>query len=91
MILLCRTTPKDKGQEEKTDGLSVLLVDMREASDDSLTIRPIRTMMNHATTEIFFDDMKVPAENLIGDEGRLSIHPVGYECRTDSDRGRVHR
>lgn len=69
MILLCRTTPKDQGQK-KTDGLSVLLVDMREASDDSLTIRPIRTMMNHATTEIFFDDMKVPAENLIGDEGR---------------------
>lgn len=69
MILLCRTTPKDQGQK-KTDGLSVLLVDMREASDDSLTIRPIRTMMNHATTEIFFDDMEVPAENLIGDEGR---------------------
>ena len=43
---------------------------MREAGDDALTIRPIRTMMNHATTEIFFDDMKVPAENLIGEEGR---------------------
>ena len=50
MILLCRTTPKDQGQK-KTDGLSVLLVDMREASDDSLTIRPIRTMMNHATEQ----------------------------------------
>ena len=69
MILMCRTTPKDQVQK-KTDGLSVLLVDMRQAGDGTLTIRPIRTMMNHATTEIFFDDMQVPAENLIGEEGR---------------------
>jgi hypothetical protein len=69
MILLCRTTPRDEVQK-KTDGLSVLLVDMREAGDETLTIRPIRTMMNHATTEIFFDDMPVPVENLIGEEGR---------------------
>ena len=69
MILLCRTTSRDK-VEKKTEGLSVLLVDMREVRGKSLTIRPIRTMMNHATTEIFFDDMKVPAENLIGEEGR---------------------
>jgi len=69
MILLCRTTPREQ-VEKKTDGLSVLLVDMREAHDKTLTIRPIRTMMNHATTEIFFDDMRVSVENLIGEEGR---------------------
>jgi acyl-CoA dehydrogenase len=69
MILLCRTTPREQ-VEKKTHGLSVLLVDMREARDKTLTIRPIRTMMNHATTEIFFDDMRVPVDNLIGEEGR---------------------
>ncbi|MGB1612195.1 MAG: acyl-CoA dehydrogenase family protein [Arenicellales bacterium] len=69
MILLCRTTPREEVQK-KTEGLSVLLVDMREVRDQSLTIRPIRTMMNHATTELFFDDMPVPAENLIGEEGK---------------------
>ncbi len=69
MLLLCRTTPKDQ-VTKKTEGLSVLLVDMREADKDSLTIRPVRAMMNHATTEVFFDDMKVPAANLIGEEGK---------------------
>jgi len=69
MILLCRTTPREEVQK-KTEGLSVLLVDMREVWEKSLTIRPIRTMMNHATTEVFFDDMPVPAENLIGEEGK---------------------
>ena len=69
MLLLCRTTPRDQ-VEKKTDGLSVLLVDMRDNVGDSLTIRPIRTMMNHATTEVFFDDMRVPAANLIGEEGK---------------------
>ena len=69
MILLARTTPLDEGMK-KTQGLSVLLVDMREAIGNGLTIRPIRTMMNHATTEVFFDDLRVPVENLIGDEGK---------------------
>ena len=69
MLLLCRTTPRDQ-VHKKTDGLSVFLVDMREARGKTLTIRPIRTMMNHATTEVFFDDMPVPAENLIGEEGK---------------------
>ena len=55
---------------KKTQGLSVLLVDMREAIGNGLTIRPIRTMVNHATTEVFFDDLRVPVENLIGDEGK---------------------
>ena len=69
MILLARTTPLTEGMK-KTQGLSVLLVDMREAIGNGLTIRPIRTMMNHATTEVFFDDLRVPVENLIGDEGK---------------------
>lgn len=69
MILLCRTTPRDE-VEKKTDGMSVLLIDMRTAVRGGLTIRPIRTMLNHATTELFFDDVEVPAENLIGEIGK---------------------
>lgn len=69
MLLLARTTPKTEGMK-RTDGLSVLLIDMREAVGNGLTIRPIRTMMNHATTEVFFDDLRVPAENLIGEQGK---------------------
>jgi alkylation response protein AidB-like acyl-CoA dehydrogenase len=69
MLLLARTTPLDQ-VAKRTEGLSVLLVDMREARGNGLTIRPIRTMMNHATTEVFFDDLRVPVENLIGEEGR---------------------
>ncbi|TMV04267.1 acyl-CoA dehydrogenase [Ruegeria sediminis] len=69
MILLCRTTPADK-VTKKTDGLSVLIVEMNDALKNGLSIRPIRTMMNHNTTELFFDDVPVPAENLIGDEGK---------------------
>jgi alkylation response protein AidB-like acyl-CoA dehydrogenase len=67
MLLLARTTPK--GQTVKrTDGLSVFIVDMRDAQ--GLTIRPIRTMMNHATTEVFLKDVRVPAANLLGEEGK---------------------
>jgi acyl-CoA dehydrogenase len=66
MLLLARTTPREQAQS-RTGGLSVFLVDMREAK--GLTIRPIRTMMNHATTEVFFDNVRVPAESLIGTEG----------------------
>jgi alkylation response protein AidB-like acyl-CoA dehydrogenase len=69
MLLLARTTPLDQ-VKKRTEGLSVFLVDMRAALGRGLTIRPIRTMMNHATTEVFFDDLEVPAENLIGEEGR---------------------
>lgn len=67
MVLLARTTPKDEAQKH-TDGLSVFLLDMREAK--GLTIRPIRTMMNHATTEVFLEDVRIPQENLIGEEGQ---------------------
>ena len=69
MLLLARTTPKDQVQK-KTEGLSTFIVDMREAVGNGLTIRPIRTMMNHNSCELFFDDMKVPVENLLGQEGR---------------------
>ena len=69
MILLARTTLKEQAKK-RTDGLSVFIVDMREAKGNGLSISPIRTMMNHSTTEVFFTDMKVPAENLIGEEGK---------------------
>ncbi len=70
MLLLARTTPKEQAVK-RTDGLSVFLVDMRHAiASNSLTINPVRTMMNHATTEVFFDDLRVPAENLVGEEGK---------------------
>jgi alkylation response protein AidB-like acyl-CoA dehydrogenase len=69
MLLLARTAPREQAKK-RTDGLSVFLVDMRKAKGKGLTIRPIRTMMNHATTEVFFDNMPVPAENLIGEEGK---------------------
>jgi acyl-CoA dehydrogenase len=69
MLLLARTTPRDQVQK-RTDGLSVFLVDMRQVKDHGLTIRPIRTMMNHATTEVFFDNMRVPADALVGEEGK---------------------
>ena len=69
MLLLARTTPKDQAGK-RTEGLSTFIVDMRAALGHGLTIRPIRTMMNHNTTELFFDDMVIPAENLVGVEGR---------------------
>lgn len=69
MLLLARTTPRDQ-VAKRTDGLSVFLLDMREALKSGLTIRPIRTMMNHATTEVFFDNVRIPAENLVGEEGK---------------------
>ncbi|MCK1983548.1 MULTISPECIES: acyl-CoA dehydrogenase family protein [Peribacillus] len=69
MILLVRTTPLEQ-VKKKTEGLSVLLVDLREAIGNGLSIRPIRTMMNHATTELFIEDLEVPVENLIGEEGQ---------------------
>lgn len=69
MILLVRTTPKDQCVK-KSDGLSVLIVDLNEAVGNGLEIRPIKTMMNHATTELFIDNLRVPVENLIGEEGK---------------------
>ncbi|MDB5412936.1 MAG: acyl-CoA dehydrogenase [Rubritepida sp.] len=69
MLLLARTTPKDQ-VAKKTEGLSTFIVDMRAALGNGLTIRPIRTMMNHNSCEVFFDNMEVPDENLIGVEGK---------------------
>jgi acyl-CoA dehydrogenase len=69
MLLMVRTTPVEQCKK-RSDGLSMLLVDMRDAVDHGLTIRPIRTMMNHATTELFIEDLEVPVENLIGEEGQ---------------------
>ena len=70
MILLARTTPREQ-IKSRMDGLSVFMLDMNAArAAGGLTIRPIRTMMNHATTEVFFDNVRVPAENLIGEEGK---------------------
>lgn len=69
MLLLARTAPRDAVQK-RTDGLSVFLVGMRAVKGNGLTIRPIRTMMNHATTEVFFDNMRIPADALVGEEGK---------------------
>jgi acyl-CoA dehydrogenase len=69
LLLIARTTPVEQSKK-RTEGLSVFLVDLRAAVGHGLTIRPIRTMMNHATTELFFDDLEIPASSLIGEEGR---------------------
>ena len=69
LLLVVRTTPIDH-VKKRTEGLSILLVDLRTAVGRGLTIRPIRTMMNHATTELFFDDLEVPADALVGEEGK---------------------
>jgi acyl-CoA dehydrogenase len=69
MLLLARTQPKERA-EKRSHGLSVFLVNLREAIGKGITIRPIRTMMNHATTEIFIESLEVPAENLIGEENK---------------------
>jgi len=69
MLLLVRTTPIEQ-VKRKTEGLSVFLVDMREAIGKGMTIRPIKAMINHNTTEVFYDGLRVPAENLIGEEGK---------------------
>src|SRR3954447_11579912 len=69
MLLLARTTPREQ-VTKRTDGLSVFLVDMSLARGDTISVNPIRAMMNHATTEVFFDDLRVPADNRIGEEGQ---------------------
>src|SRR5207237_7953867 len=69
LLLVVRTTPVEE-VKKRTEGLSVLLIDLRTAVGRGLTIRPIRTMMNHATTELFFDDLEVPADTLVGEAGQ---------------------
>ena len=68
MLLLARTTPREQ-VKKRTDGLSVFIVDMKSALGHGLTIRPIRTMINHATTEVFFDNLRIPGDSLVGEEG----------------------
>lgn len=68
MVLLARTTPRNE-VEKKTQGLSVFLVDLREAGD-AIEVRPVDMMINHGTNEVFFDDLEVPVENRIGEEGK---------------------
>ncbi len=69
MLLLARTTPADQARK-RTDGISVFLIDLREARGRGLEIRPIKAMINHNTTEVFFDNLRIPADSLIGEEGR---------------------
>jgi acyl-CoA dehydrogenase len=69
MVLLARTTPREEATS-KTDGLSVFLIDLRGKVGNGIDIRPIRTMINHATTEVFFDNLRIPADSLIGEEGK---------------------
>jgi alkylation response protein AidB-like acyl-CoA dehydrogenase len=69
MLLLARTTPRDQ-VAKKTEGLSTFLVDMQAAKGHGLTLRPIRSMMNHNSCEVFFDNMRIPADTLVGQEGR---------------------
>ncbi|MFL0356545.1 acyl-CoA dehydrogenase family protein [Erythrobacter sp. GH1-10] len=69
MLLLARTTPKDQ-VEKKTEGLSMFLVDMQQAIGNGMAIKPIRTMMNHSSCEVFFDDLRIPASALVGEEGK---------------------
>ena len=76
MLLLARTTPLEE-VKKRTDGLSVFLVDMRVAVGKGMTIRPIKAMINHNTTEVFFDNLRIPADSLVGEEGR------GLKCILD--------
>lgn len=69
MLLLARTTPRDK-VEKKTDGLSVFLIDLKSLVGQGVTIRPIRAMINHNSTEVFFDNVRIPASTLVGEEGK---------------------
>src|SRR5512141_1726313 len=69
MILLARTTPADQ-VKKRSDGMSIFIVDIREAMQRGMTVRPIANMVNHETNELFFDNLEIPAENLIGEEGR---------------------
>jgi acyl-CoA dehydrogenase len=69
MILLARTTPLDQ-VTKKSEGMSIFIVDLRDAIGKGLTVRPILNMVNHETNELFFDNLEIPAENLIGEEGK---------------------
>jgi acyl-CoA dehydrogenase len=88
MLLLARTTPKQQ-VAKRTEGISVFILDMRTARENGLTIRPIRTMMNHSTAEVFLDNVRVPAENLIGEEGGGFRYILSGMNATDYAKERV--
>src|SRR5690606_17485571 len=69
MILLARTTPLNE-VKKKSEGMSVFLVDLRTALGNGMAVQPIQNMVNHETNEVFFDNLEIPAENLIGEEGK---------------------
>ena len=91
MVLLARTTPKDQ-VKKKTEGLSAFLLDVKEAKQNGLEIRPIDSMINHHSCELFFDDVPIPADALLGNEGEgLQSYLRRYECRAYSDCRRMCR
>ena len=69
MILLARTTPLEE-VSKKSDGLSIFLVDIKSAMNSGMAVRPIQNMVNHETNELFFENLEIPSENLIGEEGK---------------------
>ena len=69
MILLARTTPL-ADVKKKSEGMSIFMVDLRQAEQSGMTVRPIPNMVNHETNELFFENLEIPEENLIGEEGR---------------------
>ena len=92
MLLLARTTPREQDDEAHRGAVDVHRRSCAASLGKGLTIRPIRTMMNHNSTEVFFDNMSVPAENLVGRGGpRLPLHPGRHERRAAADRRGVHR
>ena len=91
MILLARTTPL-ADVKKKSEGMSIFIVDLRDAIGHGLTVRPIANLVNHETNELFFDNLEIPVENLVGEEGqRLQVHPRRPQRRAHADRRRVHR
>jgi acyl-CoA dehydrogenase len=91
MILLARTTPLAKAAR-KSEGMSIFLVDLREAVGKAITVRPIANMVNHETNELFIENLEIPAENLIGEEGRGFRYILGRaERRARDHRRRMHR
>ena len=91
MILLARTTPLSE-VKRKSDGMSIFLVDLHQATGKGMTVRPIPNMVNHETNELFFDNLEIPAENLIGEEGKGFKYILdGLNAERDAHRRRVHR
>ncbi len=92
MILLARTTPLAEVQKKSRRHVDLPRRPARGASATGMTVQPIRNMVNHETNELFFDNLEIPAENLIGEEGKgFQLHPRRPERRAHADRRRMHR